>query len=132
MSDCLFCKLVKGDIPSYPIWQDDKFIAILDKFPVVPGQVLVISKRHFGSYFASLSDSILKDLIVATKTVAKLMDQKLTNSIRTCLVFEGFEIDHIHAKLYPSFGKKSLSILLKQPTIKLDDDTLEKLRQKFN
>ena len=129
MSHCLFCKIVDGSISSFPIWQDDQFLAILDKFPNIPGQVLVISKKHFDSYYAQLSDQILQDLIIATKKVAKLLDQKLPNSSRSCLVFEGFEINHIHAKIYPSYHKTSLSSILSQPSKKVDDESLQKLQQ---
>jgi len=129
MNDCLFCKIINGTISSYPIWQDDQFLAILDKFPNLPGQVLVISKQHYDSYYADLDDRILQDLIIATKKVAKLLDQKLPNSSRCCLVFEGFEINHIHAKIYPSYGKTSLSSIISQPPGQASDDDLQKLAQ---
>ncbi len=131
MSDCLFCKIIDGTISSYPIWQDNQFLAILDKFPNIPGQVLVISKKHFDSYYAGLDDQVLADLIIATKKVAKLLDQKLPDSSRSCLVFEGFEINHIHAKIYPSYHKTSLSSILSQPSKKVDDESLQKLQQIF-
>ena len=60
MSDCLFCKLVEGKIPSYKVYEDDMFLAFLDIFPRVKGHTLVIPKSHhrwtydvpeFGAYW---------------------------------------------------------------------------------
>ena len=46
MSDCLFCRIVAGDAPSYKIYEDDDTIVILDIFPAAKGHALVIPKRH--------------------------------------------------------------------------------------
>jgi len=46
MDDCVFCKIAKGEIDSYKVYEDEDFLAILDAFPSMKGQVLVISKGH--------------------------------------------------------------------------------------
>lgn len=51
MDDCIFCKIVKGEIPSNKIYEDEKVIAILDIQPVNPGHVLVIPKKHSTNVF---------------------------------------------------------------------------------
>ncbi len=129
MSDCLFCKIVKGDIPSYPIWQDKNFIAILDIFPATIGQTLVISKKHYSSDFSKLPDSVLKDLSIASKKVAQILTSSFTDVSRTCLVLEGFDIDHIHAKLYPMHGLTPLSTYLSSKPSQANSNTLESLQQ---
>jgi len=53
-----------------------------------------------------LPDDVLKKLIVAAKKVGKLLDKKLEDVGRTALIFEGFQIDHVHAKLFPMHGTK--------------------------
>lgn len=128
MNDCLFCKIVSGQIPSYLVWQDDKFLAILDIFPSTLGQTLVISKVHHTSDFSKLADTDLKDLIVATKKVAKILNSYFDDVNRSCLIFEGFDIDHIHAKLYPIHGKLSLKEYLCHPPQKADDKALLELQ----
>ncbi len=47
MLDCIFCKIVKGELPSYRIYEDNFFIAILDVFPVSKGHTLIIPKKHY-------------------------------------------------------------------------------------
>ena len=61
MDDCLFCKIIKGDIPSVKIWEDDNHIAILDAFPNTKGATLVIPKKHYDSYIFDMDDQIYAD-----------------------------------------------------------------------
>ena len=103
MTDCLFCKIIKGDIPSYKIWANDTHIAFLDIFPVVEGMTIVIPKQHYPSYFAKLDDEVVANLMKAAKKVAQLLDTKLENVMRTKLILEGIEVNHLHAKLYPMY-----------------------------
>jgi diadenosine tetraphosphate (Ap4A) HIT family hydrolase len=108
MSDCIFCKIVKGEAPAYKIWEDKKHIAFLSIFPNTIGATVVIPKAHYTSYAFDLSDEALTDLILATKKVARLIDSKLDDVGRTAMVFEGFGVDHVHAKLFPMHGTENL------------------------
>ena len=47
MDDCIFCKVIKGELPSYKLYEDDLFIAILDIFPVSRGHTLILPKKHY-------------------------------------------------------------------------------------
>ena len=103
--ECIFCEIVLGNIPSNKIWEDEKHLAILGIFPNTKGMTVVFPKKHYQSYAFELEDEVLKDLIIASKKVAKKLDKALTTSMRTGLVFEGFGVDHVHAKLYPLHSK---------------------------
>ncbi len=100
--DCIFCRIVAGDIPSQVIWADDKHIAFLDIFPLRMGQTIVIPKEHLHSSIFALSDEAYDALTKAAKKVAMLLEEKL-DAERTMVVGEGLEIDHVHLKLYPRF-----------------------------
>jgi len=104
MQDCIFCKIVKGEAPSFKVWEDNKYLAFLSISPNTEGMTVVIPKTHYSSYAFNLPDEILCELIIATKKVAKLLDLKFEDVGRTALVFEGFGVDHIHSKLYPMHG----------------------------
>ena len=106
MSDCIFCKIVKGEMPAHKIWEDEKHLAFLSIFPNTEGFSVVITKEHYPSYAFDLPDEVLEGLIVATKKVAKLLDEKLEDVGRTGMIFEGFGVDHIHSKLFPMHGTK--------------------------
>ncbi len=104
---CIFCKIVTGDAPSYRIWEDDDHVAFLSIFPNTEGFSVVIPKEHHPSYLFDLSDEIVSKLVLAAGKVAKLLDKKLDDVGRTGMIFEGFGVDHIHAKLFPMHGTKS-------------------------
>ena len=103
MDDCIFCKIVKGDIPSVKIWEDDDFIAILDAFPNTKGATLVISKKHLDSYAMDMDDEMYSKFFLAAKKVSKLLEKGL-NVKRVGIVMEGTGINHAHIKLYPIHG----------------------------
>ena len=105
--NCIFCKIVKGEIPCHKIWEDEKHLAFLSIFPNTKGFSVLIPKKHYPSYAFDLSDQVLKDLIIAAKKVAKLIDSKLETVGRTGMIFEGFGVDHVHAKLFPMHGTKT-------------------------
>lgn len=73
MSDCVFCKIVAGEIPSVKIWENDDFVALLDAFPACKGQTLVLPKRHYDSDIFLMNDSLYSSLLLATKDVVDIM-----------------------------------------------------------
>ncbi len=106
MKDCIFCKIAKGEAPCHKIWENDKYLAFLSINPNTEGFSVVITKEHHPSYAFSLPDDVLTGLVLASKEVAKLLDEKLEDVGRTGMIFEGFGVDHIHAKLFPMHGTK--------------------------
>lgn len=106
MHDCIFCKIVSNEAPSHKIWEDENHLAFLSIFPNTEGVSVVIPKIHYPSYAFDLPSEVLTELVLAAKKVAKLLDSKLDDVGRTAMVFEGFGVDHIHAKLFPMHGTK--------------------------
>ncbi len=104
--DCIFCKVVMNELPSYKIYEDEDFVAILDLFPNTEGMILVLTKRHYDSYTADMDDEIYSKFFLAAKKVSKLIDSKL-GVRRTALVMEGMGVNHAHIKLYPLHGLES-------------------------
>ena len=103
MTDTLFDKLVRGEIESRIVWEDDKHIAFLTPFPNTPGLTVVIPRTNLSDYVFELSDDDYADLLMATKKVAKILEKAL-NVARVALVFEGTGVAYVHAKLYPLHG----------------------------
>ena len=103
MENCLFCKIASGEIPSYKVWNDEKFFAFLDLFPNIRGQTLVIPKRHMDSDAFKLDEKDLLDLMGAVRKVAKKLETGLDVG-RVHMVLEGMGVNHLHAKLYPAIG----------------------------
>lgn len=107
--DCVFCKIVKGDLPSFKIWEDEKHVAFLTIFPNTEGATVVATKEHNPSYIFDNSDAVVSELMLASKKVAKILDETFEDVGRTGVIFEGFGVDHLHAKLYPMHGTGNMS-----------------------
>lgn len=104
MSDCVFCKIVAGEVPSYQVWEDDEHLAFLTPWPNTEGFTVVITKAHHPSYVFDLPTDVRTKLIEASATVAQKIDAAFLDVGRTGLIFEGFGVNHIHAKLVPMHG----------------------------
>lgn len=100
MSDCIFCKIIAGEVPSFKIWEDENFIAILDVFPNCKGQTLVITKTHFDSDVFIMNNDFYSKYLLAVKKVVSLLKTWLWVH-RVTAVMEWMWVDHAHFKLYP-------------------------------
>ena len=109
MNDCIFCGIVAGTSSSHKVWENDKYLAFLSIFPNTEGVTVVIPKQHYSSYVFELPDEVLTELMLATKHVALMLDGSLPDVGRSALVFEGFGVDHVHAKLFPMHGTSDMT-----------------------
>jgi histidine triad (HIT) family protein len=96
MDDCLFCKIAKGEIPSYKVYEDDKYYAFLDIFPKVKGHTLLIPKNHyrwtyevpeFGEYWETAK--------IVSEKIQKILGAKWVN------FFTHGQIPHAHIHIIP-------------------------------
>ena len=71
MEDCLFCKIIKGEIPSTKVYEDDNFFAFKDIAPVAPVHVLVIPKKHVASIAALTDADVAGKMLFAIQKVAQ-------------------------------------------------------------
>ena len=101
--NCIFCKIVKGEIPCAKAWEDKDHLAILDINPNTKGMTVVLTKKHYDSYAFDMPDDDYSKLMIASKKVAKMLE-KAFNIKRVALVMEGMGVNHVHIKLYPMHG----------------------------
>ena len=100
MNDCIFCKIVRWELPSWLIWEDDKHYAFLDLFPNCKWQALVIPKKHCDSKVFEMEKQSYSDLMLASKSVSHIL--KDTFGIeRVGMIMEWMGVNHAHIKLYP-------------------------------
>lgn len=102
--NCIFCQIVRGEIPSFQVWEDEQHLAFLTIFPNTDGVTVVITKEHKPSYIFDNDKQTVDTLMAAAKTVAQKIDRAFDDVGRTGVIFEGFGVDHLHAKLYPMHG----------------------------
>jgi len=97
--NCIFCKIIRKEIPSKIIYEDKNFLAVLDRNPINPGHILLIPKIHRDYIFSITDDSYIK-LLLKAKELAVFMKKKI-NSERIGMAVEGFGVPHIHIHLVP-------------------------------
>ena len=111
MEDCVFCRIVAGEIPCYKVWEDDKFVAFLDINPYCRGHVVVIPKGHFRwvwdvDDYGEYMDAVRKVVFILRKAFG-------TDYIQEAVV--GEEVDHCHVHLFPRIEGDLLPAVLHEP-----------------
>jgi histidine triad (HIT) family protein len=95
----IFTKIVKGEIPSYKVADNDKFYAFLDINPLSKGHTLVIPKKEID-YIFDLEDDLLSELHLFAKKVAKAIENTIECK-RIGVVVYGLDVPHAHVHLIP-------------------------------
>lgn len=108
MKDCIFCKIIRGEIPCNKVYEDRDFLAFLDVRPLNPGHTLVVPKKHylwvinvprFGEYWETAG------------RVAKAVQKTLkTDSINFIVL--GYEVLHAHIHIIPRFNDDDLGMTI--------------------
>lgn len=114
MENCVFCKIVKGEIKAEKVMESDNFIAFEDASPKTPGHTLVVPKRHFVTLL-DIPNNLGSEMLDFTKKVAgKLMDEKKGdgfNLIMNNLEVAGQVVMHTHIHLVPRKEGDGVNIL---------------------
>ena len=110
MNDCLFCKIVKGDIPSTKVYEDDKILAFRDIAPKAPTHILVIPKDHIGSVaeVTAENSSVVAHIFTVIPQIAE--KEGLTGGYRVvsnCGADAGQTVHHLHFHI---LGGRELSM----------------------
>ena len=98
----IFTRIIKGEIPSYKVAENDKFYAFLDINPLQKGHTLVVPKlaEPEADYIFDLDEDILSEMLVFSKQVAQGI-KAATNCKRVGLAVIGLEVPHVHMHLIP-------------------------------
>jgi len=126
MEDCIFCKIVAGEIPSYKIYEDSKYLAFMDIFPRTKGHILVIPKKHyrwvndvenFGEYWE------------VTKKISLGVQQSLKARFISYLTL-GEEVHHAHIHILPQTEEEIRGIKMTE-VIGMKKEEIEKLAEEI-
>lgn len=106
--NCIFCKIINGDIPSKILYEDDDIMVLLDAYPDTDGHALVIPKKHYEDIY-EIDNEILNKMIAKAKEYGKIIIKKLNKKGVTFLINYGDSqaIKHIHLHILPDYDKKT-------------------------
>lgn len=112
MDECVFCKIVSGDNPSYTLFEDESVKVLLDAFPNSTGHTLIIPKMHYKD-LDDIPMQILSHIMEIAKKIKPLLQDKLNPESIVLVQNNGKEqkIKHFHLHLIPKFkNNNSMSV----------------------
>ncbi len=128
MADSIFTKIIKGEIPAYKIYEDDKTVAFLDIHPKQPGHVLVVPKQQV-EFLWDLEDEDYQAVMATAKTIA-LHIREVLGKPYVGEVVVGIDVPHAHVHVYP-FTTLEESQYIPDPTGEPDHVALGEMAQKL-
>ena len=123
----IFSKIIKGEIPSYKIAENEHFYAFLDIFPLVEGHVLVVPKSETDKIF-DLTDELLSQMLVFAKPIAKAIEASFDCN-RCGISVIGLEVPHAHMHLIPINSADDLNF--SRPKLNLSKEELQSVQEKI-
>ena len=113
MSDCIFCKIANGEIPSATVYEDKDFRVIMDISPASEGHMIILPKEHAANVF-ELSDEIASKIYVLAKKLAKALKEELDcdgiNILQNNGEAAGQTVFHLHMHVIPRYYSDDISI----------------------
>lgn len=123
MSDCIFCKIVASEIPSYTVFEDEYTKAFLDIFGATDGHVMVIHKRHEET-IVSYTDEEVAQVFTTVKKIATAVEKAFETKILSIGINHGEPagVHHMHVHIMPRFEGDGGGIIQqlagRKPTVK--------------
>jgi len=131
-SDCIFCKIVSGDIDAWKVYEDENFVSFLDRTQVRDGHSLVIPKSHHANIHET-PDELLGKLAIVTKKVAGIVKETMKADGITILQCNGTaglqSVFHIHFHVIPGWDNDHIAEPWEARF--LDADYMEKVHARF-
>lgn len=135
-SNCIFCKIANGQIPSYTLYEDDDFKVIFDIAPATKGHAIVIPKEHYKNLFELNDDIASKALVVAKKVASKLREHLNCdgfNLLQNNEEIAGQTVFHFHIHLIPRYTDDTVSFKTNPGSVDADfaKELSDKIRESF-
>lgn len=127
MVDSVFTKIIKGEIPSHKIYEDDKTIAFLDIAPYTNGHTLVVSKEQIDHVW-DLDDERYSYLMGVVKKIAN-RQREVLKSPRVGIVVEGFAVPHAHVHVFPMY--EGLEATIEHEVVRPTDEQLAEMAKRL-
>lgn len=121
----IFSKIIKGDIPSYRIAENDRFYAFLDIFPLMKGHTLIISKVETDKFF-DLEDDLLREWLLFAKPIAQAIEKAIPCN-RVGISVVGLEVPHAHMHLVPINSADDLNFT--RPKLKFSPEEFREVQE---
>lgn len=131
MSDeCIFCKIVEGEIPSHKVYEDENVVAFLDANPVSKGHTLVVPKEHVATVFgAEHMDYMWEPIVKVANAIRGAFDVEDMNINQNNGDLAGQEVDHLHFHLTPRYDGSEIDISYNRSDLESPEEVAEEIKE---
>lgn len=110
MTDCIFCKIINGEIPSYKVYEDDQVLAFLDLSQVTKGHTLIVPKQHVADIF-EYDEVLAADVFARVPKIARALEQAFPEMTGLNVLNNNKEVAyqsvfHSHVHLIPRYSSR--------------------------
>jgi len=128
--NCIFCKIIAGEIPSYTLYEDEKFKVILDMGPATKGHALILPKSHYANFYEQPEEDSVDTIKLAKKMMQRMTDKLKCdgfNIVQNNGEVAGQTIFHYHMHLIPRYNNDGE--ILKYVAGKPDSEELAQIQK---
>jgi len=130
MEDCIFCKIINGEIPCHKVYEDENVFAFLDANPTSRGHTLVVPKEHVENiHEASGMDYMWDALVEVSNAVKNAFDAKGLNISQNNGEIAGQEVFHLHFHVTPRYTGDEIEVDYDRSELENGEEIAKKIRK---
>jgi histidine triad (HIT) family protein len=132
MNDCIFCKIIKGELPSKTVYEDDTIKVIMNINPITDGHLLILPKEHYENILDIQEEIIAHSIKILREKLYPLLKEKLNCEGFTICEnnFLGQDIKHFHIHVIPRYQNDKVDFNYNSELLSDIDDVFTKLENK--
>jgi len=133
MTDCIFCKIIEGEIPGNIVYETENVVAFLDANPVSMGHTLVVPKKHVENiHGAENMDYLMDALVEVSDALEEAFDPEGINIAQNNGEAAGQEIFHLHFHITPIYDGDELEVTYNRKEMDNGEEIAEKISQRID
>jgi histidine triad (HIT) family protein len=130
--DCIFCRIIEGDIPGNIVYEDEKVVAFLDANPVSKGHTLVVPKKHVEDiHGASGMEYLMEVLVGVSDAVEEAFDPEGINIAQNNGEAAGQEVFHLHFHVTPIYTGDEIEIEYNRSELENGEEIAEEISSRL-
>lgn len=132
MEECVFCKIIKGELPANKIYEDENVLAFLDANPVSRGHTLVVPKKHIETIYGAEDEAeIWEAIVVVSKALRDSLNPKGLNITQNNGEAAGQEVFHLHFHLTPRYTGDEVELNYDRSELEQGKEIAENISEKI-
>jgi histidine triad (HIT) family protein len=132
MESCIFCKIIRGEIPCEKVYEDDKVLAFLDISPMSKGHTLIMPKKHSETVLDTDEQTLCDTMKIVKRLSKAIMKAVKADGINIAInnyKSAGQLVPHLHVHVMPRFSGDKIELFMPKEKPRLSDDETKKIAE---